>query len=125
MRTPLGRLRAGAATVFLVTLTLALASCTSESARAPRARANEPIDEGLEQELQEQAEQTQERIQALQAATEAGTVGLTEPLTDTPTPGWAGERILSDTGNDWEPAIAADPNTVRLHPAQPLRWPRR
>src|SRR5262245_10100929 len=108
MRTPLGRLRAGAATVVLVTL--ALASCTAESARASRARANEPFDEGLEQELQEQAEQTQERIEALQAATEAGTVGLTEPLTARPTPGWAGERILSDTGNDWEPAIAADPN---------------
>src|SRR5262245_12169367 len=91
-------------------LALLVAACTSESPSAPRARANEPVDEGLAEELEEQAEQTEERIEALEAATEAGTVGLTEPLRGAPTPGWAGERIVNETGNDWEPAIAADPN---------------
>jgi BNR repeat-like domain len=102
--------RAPAALAAVIAIALLLAACTSEPARAPRARANEPVDEGLEEELQEQAEQTQERIEALEAATEAGTVGLTAEVTGTPTPGWAGERVVNETGNDWEPAIATDPN---------------
>ncbi len=99
-----------ASVALLLSLALVLAACTSEPARVPRARANDPVDEGLEEELEEQAEQTQERIEAFEAATEAGTVGLTERLTGAPTPGWAGERLVNETGNDWEPAIATDPN---------------
>ena len=94
----------------LIAVALALAACTSESARAPRARANEPVQAGLKEELEEQAEQTQERIEALEAATAAGTVGLIARLRGSPTPGWAGERLVNNTGNDWEPAIAADPS---------------
>ena len=101
---------AGTTPAVVLAFALVLAACTSEPARAPRARANEPVDEGLEEELREQAEQTEERIEALEAATEAGTVGLTERPIGTPTPGWAGERIVDETGNDWEPAIATDPN---------------
>jgi hypothetical protein len=110
MNMPSASGRAIVAPVVLLAFALVLAGCTSEPAEAPRARANEPVDEGLAEELEEQAEQTQERIEALEAATEAGTVGLTERLTGAPTPGWAGERIVNETGNDWEPAIAADPN---------------
>src|SRR5919204_4398609 len=101
---------AGTAPAVVLAFALVLAACTSEPARPPRGRANEPVDEGLEEELREQAEQTEERIEALEAATEAGTVGLTERPIGTPTPGWAGERIVDETGNDWEPAIATDPN---------------
>src|SRR5262245_19152671 len=96
-------------------LALVLSACTSQTPSAPRARANEPVDEGLAEEQQEQAEQTQERIEALEPATEAGTVGLTEPLQGTPAAGWAGERIVNRTGNDWEPAIAADPNAPYVY----------
>jgi BNR repeat-like domain len=101
---------ASGALALATALALLLSACTSDAPSAPRARANEPVDQGLAEELQEQAEQTQERLEALEAATEAGTVGLTEPLQRAPSPGWAGERIVNETGNDWEPAIAADPN---------------
>src|SRR5262245_5026576 len=94
---------------------LVLAACTSGTPTRPRARANEPVDEGLAEEQQEQQEQTEQRIEALEAATEAGTVGLTEPLQGTPAAGWAGERIVNRTGNDWEPAIAADPNAPYVY----------
>jgi hypothetical protein len=35
---------------------------------------------------------------------------VTERIDRAPAPGWAGERIVNRTGDDWEPAIAADPN---------------
>jgi BNR repeat protein len=110
MRTPSGHLRAATLLAVAMAVSLVLAACTSEPPRVPRARADEPVDEGLQEELDEQAEQTQERIEALEAAADAGTVGVTEAVTGTPTPGWAGERIVNRTGNDWEPAIATDPN---------------
>src|SRR5215510_14182921 len=110
------RTRAAAnALAIALSAALLLAACTSDTPSRPRARANEPVDEGLAEEQQEQQEQTEERFEALEAATEAGTVGLTEPLRVTPTPGWAGERIVNRTGNDWEPAIAADPNAPYVY----------
>ena len=105
----------GASLIVVLACALVLTGCTSQPAMEPRARANGPVDQGLEQELEEQAQQTQERIEALQAATEAGTVGQTEALTRSPTPGWTGERLISETGNDWEPAIATDPNAPYVY----------
>src|SRR5262245_46365561 len=109
------RHRAIAALAVLAAFALVLAACTSEPTRASRARANDPVDEGLEEEVQEQAEQTQERIEALQEARAAGEVGLVDPLQGSPTPGWAGERLVNRTGNDWEPAIASDPNAPYVY----------
>ena len=94
-----------------LSFTLLAATCTTEDPPSPsRARANQPVDEGLQEELEEQAERTEERLEALEAATAAGTVGLIERVERQPAPGWAGERIVNSTGDDWEPAIAADPN---------------
>jgi len=107
---PVRNRRGGASLVVFLACALVLAACTSQPEKEPRARANGPVDQGLEQELEEQTQQTQERIEALQAATDAGTVGQTEALTRSPTPGWAGEGPINETGNDWEPAIATDPN---------------
>jgi Neuraminidase (sialidase) len=61
-------------------------------------------------ELEEQAEDTQDRLEALAVARAAGTLGVTESISRAPAPGWAGERIVNRTGDDWEPAIATDPN---------------
>jgi BNR repeat-like domain len=51
-----------------------------------------------------------ERISTYENASIAGTVGRVAPVRRAPSPGWAGARILHPRANDWEPAIAADPN---------------
>ena len=98
------------AIVAVALAALVLSACTSTRApSSPRARADEPVDEGLAEEIAEQQETLEERTEALEAATAAGTVGIVEAVRREPSPGWAGERIVNRTGNDWEPAIAADP----------------
>ena len=85
----------------LVLTAVVLSACTSSGAPSPpRARADEPVDEGLAEEIAEQQEGIDERTEALRAATEAGTVGVIEDIRRDPAPGWAGERIVNRTGND-------------------------
>lgn len=99
------------AIVAVALVTLVLSACTSTRApSSPRARADEPVDEALAEEIAEQQEVLDERTEALEAATEAGTLGIVEPVRRAPSPGWAGERVVNRRGNDWEPAVAADPN---------------
>jgi hypothetical protein len=103
--------------VLIVVGSLVAAGCTSGGGGdAPqRARGSEEVDEGFAEELQEQAEKTRERLEALEAARRAGTLGVIERVVNAPAPGWLGERIVNETGNDWEPAIAADPNAPFLY----------
>lgn len=98
--------------VLIAVSSLVAAGCTSDGDDdAPqRARGSEEVDEGFAEELEEQAEKTQERLEALEAAREAGTLGVIERVVNAPAPGWVGERIMNETGNDWEPAIATDPS---------------
>ena len=111
MRTRLRAASPRTAIVLLALTGLPLAACTSSTGPgSPPAPAGEPVDEGLAQEVAEHREVGDERTEALEAATEAGTVGVIEDIRREPSPGWAGERIVNRTGNDWEPAIAADPN---------------
>jgi hypothetical protein len=99
------------AIVAVALVNLVLSACTSTRApSSPRARADEPIEEALAEEIAEQQEVLDERTEALTAATEAGTLGIVEPVRRVPSPGWAGQRIVNRRGNDWEPAVAADPN---------------
>ncbi|MBI2777359.1 MAG: exo-alpha-sialidase [Chloroflexi bacterium] len=62
-------------------------------------------------EAAERDETVQERREAYEAALRAGTFGRPAPVTGKPAPGWAGEKIIDATVDDWEPAIAADPNS--------------
>jgi hypothetical protein len=96
---------------LFLTLILAAAACTgSDPSPSERARAGDPVDEGLAEEQEEQEEKLERRLEALEAAREAGTLGVIERIARGPAPGWAGERIVHPDGDDWEPAIAADPN---------------
>ena len=116
MRTRLSLPSPRTAIVALALTAVILSACTSSRApSAPRARANDPVDEGLTGEIAEQQEGVDERTEALEAATEAGTVGIVEDIHRGPSPGWAGERVVNRTGNDWEPAIAADPNAPYVY----------
>jgi len=104
--------RSSIAVLALVCATsLTAAACTtSASESSEHARAPAELDEGLQEEIEEQAEATQVRLEALEEARAAGTLGVIDRIASSPAPGWAGEQIVNETGNDWEPAIAADPN---------------
>jgi hypothetical protein len=67
-------------------------------------------------EAAEQGEQAQQRIEAYRAAVEAGTAGKAERFAAAaPATGWAGEKLLDPTADDWEPAIAADPSAPYVY----------
>ena len=64
-------------------------------------------------EAAEQADQAAEKAAAFQAAQANGTVGQARPVgaaAAAPVAGWAGEQAVDPVADDWEPAIAADPN---------------
>jgi hypothetical protein len=67
-------------------------------------------DRGGAEELQEQQESTQERLEALREARAAGLFGKRERVVLAAAPGWAGEQLMNVSTDDWEPAVAADPN---------------
>jgi hypothetical protein len=113
---------------LVVAIGIALAGCTAappQRSGHPRAGAAHGAptgggaategDSALAEEIAEQLEQTQERIEALQEATDRGEAGVTEAISGTPATGWAGEEIVSRRGDDWEPAIAADPNAPYVY----------
>jgi hypothetical protein len=50
------------------------------------------------------------RLEALRDARAEGRFGRPEPIVTAAAPGWAGEQVMDATTDDWEPAIAADPN---------------
>jgi hypothetical protein len=81
--------------------------------RAGEERAGE--DRGGAEELQEQQESTEERLEALREARAAGRFGQRERILAAPATGWAGEQIMNVGTDDWEPAIAADPNAPYVY----------
>jgi hypothetical protein len=107
--------------VLIVGLALAAAACTtgSTSGAVPAepseqdsggARAGSEQQPGAGGEAQEEGDALQERIDAFNEARASGIAGTTQPITRAPSAGWSGEQVVSPTRNDWEPAIAADPN---------------
>jgi len=64
---------------------------------------------GAAEELEEQRETTEQRLEALAAARAAGIFGARSPISREPAPGWVGERLFNPKTDDWEPAVAADP----------------
>jgi hypothetical protein len=58
----------------------------------------------------------QERFDALAEAKADGTFGVDARIPRAATaPGWAGERVVARHYDDWEPAIAADPNAPYVY----------
>ena len=108
---------------LLALLALLGAACTSSDRGPTQARGGRSSSEtegagtaeGLLDEAQEQADETAERLEALEAATAAGTVGRIAKIHRAPATGWTGEKLVNATGDDWEPAIAADPNASYVY----------
>ncbi|HEY7590678.1 MAG TPA: sialidase family protein [Candidatus Limnocylindrales bacterium] len=69
-----------------------------------------PGTEELNEEAEEQAETVEKRLEAMEAARREGRVGQRRANTAGGPAGWTGEQPFDTDSNDWEPAIAADPN---------------
>ncbi len=65
-------------------------------------------------EAQEQTETTSERLQALRNARRAGLFDA-EPVLGRAASGWVGERLFNQGTDDWEPAVAADPDAPYVY----------
>ena len=101
------RMMSGLVTVLamiVVASAMALASMAPSGLRGP-ARAPGGVEERLEQELT-----TELRLDALREAKAEGTFGRRQQVVLAAAPGWAGEQLMNAPTDDWEPAIAADPN---------------
>lgn len=83
----------------------------------PTARAGGPTPKarGAQEELEEHAEVNAERIEAARAAARRGELGQTGPIEADAAPGWYGQRLFDRRGDDWEPAIAADPVSSHVY----------
>jgi hypothetical protein len=83
----------------------AILAATAPSTISGPARAPGAADERLEQRLT-----TELRLDALRQARAAGRFDRRAPTVNAPAPGWVGEQLMNPGTDDWEPAIAADPN---------------
>src|SRR3954471_18837492 len=94
----------------------AMSSAPSSSEPATEPDQGGETDAGIEPkggsaEAEQEANETAERIEAWHEAKEAGTLRVNQAVPAAPAAGWTGEQVVSPTADDWEPAIAADPNS--------------
>ncbi len=82
---------------------------TAEDAPAPT------LGRGATEEFEERQERTEQRLEALREARAAGLFGTRERVAGTAAPGWAGERVMNARTDDWEPAVATDPNAPYVY----------
>jgi len=61
-------------------------------------------------EAAEQGEEVAEKHEAFEEAVREGKAGKPFVVNAAPAVGWAGQKLLDASADDWEPAIAADPN---------------
>jgi hypothetical protein len=108
---------------ILLTIVLVAGACSSEprsttsnagAAESQTAQESE-TEGGAETEALEQGEAGRARTAALKEAEAEGSFGIRGPIGSLAAAGWSGESLLSPTGNDWEPAIAADPNAPYVY----------
>src|SRR5262245_48167761 len=76
----------------------------------------EPSEQGTDgeerggSEVDVEQQETAERLVAAEEARANGTFGTPFATTTSPTAGWTGAHLLNPATDDWEPAVAADPN---------------
>ncbi|MGH2546699.1 MAG: sialidase family protein, partial [Actinomycetota bacterium] len=98
------------ASAVAVSIMVGTRSTPSEERGGTAARAPEAF-----QEAQEQRETTELRLEALAEARARGVAGKTGRIGQAPAPGWAGQQLMDPRGDDWEPAVAADPNAPYVY----------
>ena len=77
--------------------------------------ASEGEEHTAEGEAREAAEIMKARVAAFHDARALGRIDPERPIRPVPNPGWTVEHVWSATDNDWEPAIAADPNVPYVY----------
>jgi len=97
------------AVVALVALVAFFAMPADEPSRGP-ARAGAPFEGTQNEEAEEQAETVEEHREAVAEALANGTLGQTGPIRYLRARSWVGEELAHPDADDWEPAIATDPN---------------
>jgi hypothetical protein len=70
---------------------------------------------GGAEEAQEEAEVTEKRLEALAEARANGDFGQKIAATTAPATGWVGSKALSSNFDDWEPAVATDPQAPYVY----------
>ena len=99
----------------LVLALSAIGSSPKTLDRAPAAGG----DRVLERSGGESGEATEARFEALRLARESGNFGADAASTATtvtnPAPGWVGSQLLNPDTDDWEPAVATDPNAPYVY----------
>jgi hypothetical protein len=94
------------------------ASIGTRSSSAPHVGGQSLADEAGRaggDEVAEEAELTDRRLEAFEAARDRGVVGAGVSIENAPAPGWNGEQLLNKATDDWEPAVAADPNAPQVY----------
>jgi hypothetical protein len=97
--------------LFTLLATVVVASALALVMNAPSALRGSGRAPGANDERLEQRITTELRLDALREARAAGTFGTRERVVLAAAPGWAGEQVMNVGTDDWEPAIAADPNS--------------
>src|SRR6266487_4682481 len=97
-------------------VTVGLLTVGGGTAAAPGGRVATERDgaKGGASEADEQGQLAQQRLEAWRSAKAAGTLRVTA-APPAPPAGWSGEQVISPTADDWEPAIAADPNAPYVY----------
>lgn len=99
----------------LLTLVLVAGACTSAPDGRPDAPDERSRARGFAEEQEERQEKIEARLEALAEAEREGTLGRIARIRTSPAPGWEGEALVHPTADDWEPAIAADPNAPYVY----------
>ena len=117
---PRGRIAAGGVAVALAVALAVVIWVRSDGPEAsspqdPNSVAEELVRGGEPEVEEELAEQTSKRLDALEEADAQGIGWRARSVDATPAPGWVGEQVADPNGDDWEPAIAADPNAPYVY----------
>jgi hypothetical protein len=89
------------------------APLTTSAADEPGKLEAEGPRSGSEMDLEQQ--ETAERIDAANEARAAGTFGKPFVSTSSSSAGWTGSQLMNPATDDWEPAVAADPNAPYVY----------
>jgi hypothetical protein len=104
-------LTVAAAIMFVVAVVLVDGATPRRGSSGVEAARGGPDSADANEEAEEQKEKVEKKLEAFAKARAAGKDGQKRPAAAAPAPpGWAGEQPLDTTADDWEPALAADPN---------------
>jgi hypothetical protein len=96
---------------------LLLVACSSSSIRAHEPARGPEAGTGQRAgtEVHNESNETAERLDAFQQAEQAGTLPSGQATISAPAAGWTGSKLMNPNTDDWEPAVAADPNAPYVY----------